>query len=155
MNWHWLAALAWAVALNATAQVPSPAATWHGYDEAASARADIERALSEAVASGRRALVVFGANWCGDCRVLDMAMKQGRLKALVEAKFVVVKVDVARFDKNVEIAQRFGVPLKLGIPAVAVLAADGSASFVTSGGELANARSMGEEALLALFGRAF
>jgi hypothetical protein len=31
-------------------------------------------------------LVVFGANGCGDCRVLDMSMKQGRLKALFEAK---------------------------------------------------------------------
>jgi hypothetical protein len=31
-------------------------------------------------------------------RVLDMAMKQGRLKALLDAKYVVVKVDVARFD---------------------------------------------------------
>jgi len=100
-------------------------------------------------------LVVFGANWCGDCRVLDMAMKQGRLKALIEAKFEVVKVDVGRFDRNVDLAQRYGVPLKKGIPTVAVLAADGSPSFVTTGGELANARSMGEDELVRFFERAY
>jgi hypothetical protein len=47
------------------------------------------------------------------------------------------------------------VPLKKGIPTVAVLATDGSPAFVTSGGELADARSMGEEALIAFFDRPF
>jgi protein disulfide-isomerase len=153
---HWFAAALLAVALNAGAQAPAPAAAgaWRGYDETADARAAIELARAQATA-GRRVLIVFGANWCGDCRVLDTAMKQGRLKELVEAKFVMVKVDVGRFDRNVDIAQRYGVPLKKGIPTVAVLAADGSASFVTSGGELADARSMGEDALLAFFDRPF
>jgi len=153
---HWFAAALLAVALNAGAQAPAPAAAgaWRGYDETADARAAIELARAQATA-GRRVLIVFGANWCGDCRVLDTAMKQGRLKELVEAKFVMVKVDVGRFDRNVDIAQRYGVPLKKGIPTVAVLAADGSASFVTSGGELADARSMGEDALVAFFDRPF
>ena len=156
MKGHWFAAALLAVALNAGAQAPAPAAAgaWRGYDETADARAAIELARAQATA-GRRVLIVFGANWCGDCRVLDTAMKQGRLKELVEAKFVMVKVDVGRFDRNVDIAQRYGVPLKKGIPTVAVLAADGSASFVTSGGELADARSMGEDALVAFFDRPF
>ena len=149
----WFVAVAMATALHVMAQTPAPVSAWRGYDEAADARADIEKARAEAAARGRQVLVVFGANWCGDCRVLDMAMKQGRLKALMDARFVLVKVDVARFDKNVDIAQRYGVPLKKGIPTVAVLAADGSASFVTTGGELADARSMGEEALVRFFDR--
>ena len=149
----WFVAVAMATALHVMAQTPAPVSAWRGYDEAADARADIEKARAEAAARGRQVLVVFGANWCGDCRVLDMAMKQGRLKALMDARFVLVKVDVARFDKNVDIAQRYGVPLKKGIPTVAVLAADGSVSFVTAGGELAGARSMGEEALVRFFDR--
>ena len=149
----WFVAVAMAAALHAMAQTPAPVPAWRGYDEAADARADIEKARAEAAARGRQVLVVFGANWCGDCRVLDMAMKQGRLKALMDGRYVVVKVDVARFDKNVDIAQRYGVPLKKGIPTVAVLAADGSVSFVTAGGELADARSMGEEALVRFFDR--
>jgi len=149
----WFLAVAMATALHAMAQTPAPVPAWRGYDEAADARADIEKARAEAAARGRQVLVVFGANWCGDCRVLDMAMKQGRLKALMDGRYVVVKVDVARFDKNVDIAQRYGVPLKKGIPTVAVLAADGSVSFVTAGGELADARSMGEEALVRFFDR--
>ena len=152
MNRGWIAATAFAAALNAAAQ--APASAWRGYDEAADARADIEVAQAQAAASGRRVLVVFGANWCGDCRVLDTTMKQGRLKALMDSRFVVIKVDVARFDRNVDIAQRYGVPLKKGIPTVAVLATDGSPSFVSAGGELASARSMGEDELVRFFERA-
>jgi len=152
MNRGWIAAIALAATLNATAQPPAPA--WRGYDESADARADIEQGRAQAAGSGKRVLVVFGANWCGDCRVLDTSMKQGRLKALMDSRFVVVKVDVARFDKNVDIAQRYGVPLKQGIPTVAVLAPDGSPSFVTTGGELASARSMGEDELVSFFDRA-
>ena len=152
MNRGWIAAIALAATLNATAQPPAPA--WRGYDESADARADIEQGRAQAAGSGKRVLVVFGANWCGDCRVLDTSMKQGRLKALMDSRFVVVKVDVARFDKNVDIAQRYGVPLKQGIPTVAVLATDGSPSFVTTGGELASARSMGEDELVRFFDRA-
>lgn len=155
MNRGWIAAMAFAAALNVAAQTPAPASAWRGYDEAADARVDIEQGRAQAAASGKRVLVVFGANWCGDCRVLDAAMKQGRLKALMDSRFVVIKVDVARFDKNVDIAQRYGVPLKKGIPTVAVLATDGSPSFVTTGGELASARSMGEDELVRFFDRAF
>jgi protein disulfide-isomerase len=146
-----------AAALNVAAQPagqPAAAPAWRGYDESADARAEIARA--QAAAGGdRRVLVVFGANWCGDCRALDLAMKQGRLKQLIESKFVVVKVDVGRFDRNVDIAQRYGVPLKKGIPTVAVLGAGGAAAFASSGGELASARSMGEDELLRFFDRPF
>ena len=131
--------------------IPAPFPT--PFSSRSDSNADLDAALVAARTSGKHVLVVFGANWCGDCRALDTAMKQGRLKELVEAKFVVVKVDVGRFDRNVDVAQRYGVPLKKGIPTVAVLAADGSASFATSGGELANAREMGEDALVAFFGR--
>jgi thioredoxin 1 len=150
-----IAAILLAAVLGAAAQPPAPTPTWRGYEERADAAADIDNARTRATADGRKVLVVFGANWCGDCRVLDMAMKQGRLKSVIDARFVVVKVDVGRFDRNVDIAKRYGVPLKEGIPTVAVLGADGNAVFATSAGELASARSMGEDDLLRFFDRPF
>jgi len=154
MRW-WLAVLAMAVALSAAGQASAPAPAWRGYDEAADARAGIERARASAAAGGKQVLLVFGANWCGDSRALDLAMTQGVLAPLVDARFVVVKVDVGRFDRNVDLAQRYGVPLKKGIPAIAVLAGDGSATFATKDGELASARSLSDEDLLRLFDRQF
>jgi thioredoxin 1 len=114
------------------------------YNEAADARLEISRALSQATKAGVPVLVVFGANWCGDCKVFDMAMKQGTSAPFVAREFKVVKVDVGRFDRNVGIAESYGVPLKNGIPAIVILSPANQVLYVTRAGELADARSMGE-----------
>jgi thioredoxin 1 len=121
------------------------------YDESANADADIRQALVEASRKKTQVLVVFGANWCGDCRMLDTSFKTGEVAPLIRERYQVVKVNVGRFNVNTDIAERYGVPLKKGIPAVAVLNAQGQAQFVTAGGELANARKMGDAGVLTYF----
>ena len=37
------------------------------YNDQADARRDIQQALVEAVTNHTPVIVVFGANWCGDC----------------------------------------------------------------------------------------
>ncbi len=121
------------------------------YDEKADARTDIRAALASAQQARLPVLVVFGANWCGDCKMLDTAFKTGVSAPLMAKNFKIVKVDVGRFDRNVDIAASYGVPLKSGIPAVAVLAADGRVLYATAGGELADARKMGDAGVLDFF----
>lgn len=121
------------------------------YDEAADAPAQIRAALAEAAQTHREVLLVFGANWCGDCKVLDQALKQGPSAELVARGFTVVKVNVGRFDRHLDLAERYGVPLKKGIPAVAILSPDERVRYVTRAGELADARSMGERGIYEFF----
>lgn len=121
------------------------------YDERADAKAAINTALIQARQANVPVLVVFGANWCADCRILDSAFRTGSSAALIGKGFKVVKVDVGRFDRNVDIANRYGVPLKKGIPAVAVLAPDGNVRYSTREGELADARKMGETGIYDFF----
>jgi thioredoxin 1 len=121
------------------------------YDETADAKADIRQALAQAATTGVPVLVIFGANWCGDCRILDMAIKQGASAQLVAKEFKVVKVNVGRFDRNVDIAQAYGVPLKNGIPAVVVLSPTNEVLYTTREGELADARNMGESGIYEFF----
>lgn len=119
------------------------------YNEQADARADLNKALATAQAQKKNVLVVFGANWCGDCMALDRKIgAEGSLAGPVGQRFVVQKVDVGRFNRNTDLAQQMGVPLKKGIPAVAVLKDDGSVLSATGGGELADARNMGDDAVL-------
>jgi len=124
------------------------------YDESADAKAQLAAALAQAKADHRPVLVVFGANWCPDCRALDLAMKNGRNAELISSEFRVVKVDVGRFDRNVEVADKYGVPLKKGIPAVAIVTADDRAIYATKAGELADARGMSEDGLYRFFRQA-
>ena len=121
------------------------------YNEAADAKQDIALTLKQAADAKVPVLVVFGANWCGDCKMLETAMKTGASAELIKRDYRVVKVDVGRFDRNVDVAERYGVPLKKGIPAVAVLSARGEVLYATTGGELADARKMGEDGVLEFF----
>jgi len=123
------------------------------YDEAADARNDLKAALAVAKESKVAVLVVFGANWCSDCRALDKAFKTGATAPLIEKFFAVVKVNVGRFDRNVELAETYGVPLKRGIPAIAVLNSDGGVTFATRAGELADAQQMGEKGIHDFFAK--
>ena len=91
-------------------------------------------------------LLVFGANWCGDCRALDQAL-HGSSGPLIDGKFEVVKIDVGNFDKNLDIDARYGHPIGNGIPAVVVVDASNKILYSTKGGELANARKMGDQGI--------
>lgn len=123
------------------------------YDEGVDAKAQIRVALADAARAKVPVLVVFGANWCGDCKMLDLAFKEGTSAPLVAKHFRVVKVDVGRFDRNTDIAQAYGVPLKQGIPAVAVLSQQGKVVYATKEGELANARKMGDKGVYEFFAK--
>ena len=123
------------------------------YDEAAEATAARHATLAEAQPAQLPVLVVFGANWCGDRRMLDAPFKNGPSAPLIARSFKGVKVDVGRFDRNVDIAERYRVPLKKGIPAVAVLSPEGRLLYATEGGELADARKMGDQGVYDFFTR--
>ena len=66
---------------------------------------------------------------------------------LIEGKFNVVKIDVGNFDKNLALAQRYGNPIAKGIPAVVIVSPDNQVVYSTRGGELADARKMGEQGI--------
>ena len=123
------------------------------YNDAADAKLEIKHALARAADTHTSVIVVFGANWCPDCRELDHAMKNGDCASLMARDFQVVNVSVGRWDKNLDVAKSYGVPLENGIPAVAVVSSHNKVLYVTKEGELANARDMGDAGIYDFFKR--
>jgi protein disulfide-isomerase len=124
------------------------------YDEKADASRQIAAAITVASQPGKPArniVLVFGANWCPDCHALDDNLHKPELAAIVERNFVVVKIDVGRMNKNVELAQKYGVPIKHGIPALAVLDSQGKLLYAVDQGQFADARHMSYESIKAFF----
>ena len=93
------------------------------YDEAANADRDVARAKARARRLHKLLLVDLGGNWCGDCRILTATMEQSpQLKTFVDKHYVVVLVDVGRFDKNLQVPAHWGVTERLaGVPAILVV----------------------------------
>jgi protein disulfide-isomerase len=124
------------------------------YDEQVDARQQIAAAIktaSQRTKPAKNIVLVFGANWCPDCHVLDEQMQKPGLASLIEKSFVVVKIAVGRMDKNVDVAKEYGVPIKNGIPALAILDSRGKLLYAQEQGQLADARHMSFESIKALF----
>jgi len=115
------------------------------YDESADARAEIQEALHKARAEHKRVIVVFGANWCYDCHVLDAAFHRPDLAEIIAANYEVVHVDIGKGNKNQDLMAKYEVPMKRGIPGLAVLDADGKLIYSQKNGEFENARAMKPE----------
>ena len=114
------------------------------YPEVSRANADIEAACKEAKAGHKRVLVDFGGNWCTDCKVLDINFKKPENEALLKDHYVLVHVNVGekRIDENLDIGKRYGIALKKGVPALAVLEADGRVVHAQKEGEFGDMRKM-------------
>ena len=121
------------------------------YDEKADAHQQITAAIAEASKAHKNVMLVFGANWCGDCRALDAQMHKEDLAALIATNYEVVKVDVGRFNKNQDLGEKYHVPLKHGIPALAVLDPGGMLLYAMDQGQFADARHMSYESIKEFF----
>lgn len=123
--------------------------TEHIYPEG-DAHAEIREALGKALKAHKRVLVVFGADWCYDCHVLDKAFRRKDIAAVLTPGYEVVHIDVGRGEKNQDLMNEYGVPMKRGIPAIAILDAHGKVLYSQKNGEWERARALGPEDLLAL-----
>jgi thioredoxin 1 len=121
------------------------------FDESADARSDIQAALSRATSQNKDVLLEFGANWCPDCRVLAATMADAPLSERIAARYVVVKIDVGYWDRNLDVVKAWGNPIAKGIPSIVVVDPNGSVLYTTKAGELARARRMGASALEKFF----
>lgn len=106
------------------------------------AHADLANALQSAAATHRHVLVDFGGNWCTDCHVLDLYFHDAANGPLLAAAYVLVHVNVGQMDQNLDIAERYGIPLKKGVPALAVLDSDGKLIYSQKTGEFEAMRRM-------------
>jgi thiol:disulfide interchange protein len=106
--------------ISSLAELQTPLPT--PYDESANADAAVNAALAQARREHKRAFIDLGGNWCGDCRVLAGLMELPEFKSYIAAHYVVVSVDVGRFNKNLQIPARWGIAQRMeGVPSVLIV----------------------------------
>ena len=145
------AALAAPMAVPTISSEPVVAAA-HPYDEDADAHAQVTAALADAQKTGKHVLLDFGANWCPDCRVLAGIADRPEVKPWLDANYVTVLIDTGRHNKNMDIAQQYGLTLQ-AIPSVLVLTAEGKAVNRDEALALGDARTMAPQDVVALLAR--
>ena len=112
------------------------------------AYAEIREAEDKAAREHKRLLLVFGANWCFDCHVLDLAFQRPDLAPILASNYEVVHIDLGpEEEKNSDLVREYQIPLNKGIPALAVAESNGTLVVSQKNGEFEDARGLTPEAL--------
>jgi thioredoxin 1 len=118
------------------------AATPQIYSETADAHTEVRQALAQAAREHKRVLLDFGGNWCGDCQVLAIYLHDPGNAAILAANYVMVSVNIGRYDRNLDLAKQYNVPLEKGVPALAILDSNGKLLYSQRNGEFESMRRM-------------
>jgi thiol:disulfide interchange protein len=117
------------------------------------AKAELAAALAAAAANHKRVIVDFGGNWCTDCHVLDRYFHDSANAPVLQANFILVHINIGRMDENLDIAERYQIPLRKGVPALAVLGEKGELLYSQRTGEFEAMRGMQSSAVTEFLAR--
>ncbi|HLH06918.1 MAG TPA: thioredoxin family protein [Terriglobales bacterium] len=119
------------------------------YPRGVDAHQEIKEAIERASHEHKRVILIFGANWCYDCHVLDFALHHSDAAPVAEKNFVIVHVDIGEGKLNPDLVSEYKIPLDKGVPALAVLDSNGKLLYSQQNGEFESARSMDPDELIA------
>jgi thiol:disulfide interchange protein len=117
------------------------------YPASAQAKIDLAAALDASAATHKRVILDFGGNWCPDCHVLDLYFHDSANGPILEANYILVHVNIGRMNENLDIAERYQIPLRKGVPALAVLGERGELLYSQRTGEFEAMRGMQSSAV--------
>jgi thiol:disulfide interchange protein len=127
--------------------VPARSAERDIYPAPGQAKSDLAAALAASAAAHKRVILDFGGNWCPDCHVLDLYFHDSVNGPILEANYILVHVNIGRMNENVDIAERYQIPLRKGVPALAVLGEGGELLYSQKTGEFEAMRGMQSSAV--------
>jgi len=81
---------------------------------------DIERFLNSSINKSKQPIIIFGGNWCPDCRILEGTLQLPTIKKYMIEHYEIMHVDVGRYDKNMNLISYFKIPKEEGVPRVLV-----------------------------------
>lgn len=117
------------------------------------ARADIQHAIAVATREHKHILLDFGGNWCPDCKVLNYYFHQPPNAALLKSNFVLVDINIGRYNRNLAVAKKYNIPLHKGVPALAVLDSHGKLLYSQTGGQFEDMRHMSPDSVTAFLNK--
>ena len=131
--------------------VDHPEASPFDTDLALVAQDAVDDALATAAATGKHAMIVMGANWCHDSRALAGWFETPRFETMLRESYIVRYIDVGQKDRNIDVAQRFGLENIVGTPTVIVTNARGEVLNLDSAVTWRHSASLTEDEIFEAF----
>jgi len=81
---------------------------------------DVKDFMDSTIKQSKQPVIIFGGNWCPDCRILDGTLQIPTINEFMKAHYKIMHIDVGRYDKNMELMSFFEIDKEKGVPRVLV-----------------------------------
>ena len=112
---------------------------------------DLKNFIENTINNNKQPIIIFGANWCPDCRILSAVLDLQTVKKYINENFEILYVDLGRYDINMSLMELFDIMPQQGIPRVVILNKDKEVLNMRDTGEWTTARSRTKQEIFNYF----
>ena len=91
------------------------------YDEKEIESLKLDRFIDLSIDKGKQPVIIFGGNWCPDCRILEGTLAMPTIKKFIDQHYQIMHIDIGRYDRNMELMNHVNIEAKKGVPRVVIL----------------------------------
>jgi thiol-disulfide isomerase/thioredoxin len=121
------------------------------YERVDLSESDLRNFIDDTINNNKQPVVIFGANWCPDCRILSAVLDLETVNEYMNDYFEILYIDLGRYDINMSLMEFFDIMPQQGIPRVVILNKDKEVLNIKDTGEWTTARSRTKQEIFNYF----
>ena len=82
---------------------------------------EIQEFIQKTIESDKQPIVIFGANWCPDARLLEGVIQLTTVKSFLVRNANILNIDVGNYEMNTELFSLFDKNIQEGIPRIFIM----------------------------------
>ena len=82
---------------------------------------DLKKFISLSVEQNKQSIIIFGANWCPDARLLEAVMQIKLINKYLDKHSNILHIDVGNYEINTELFKVFDKNIRDGIPRIFIM----------------------------------
>ena len=91
------------------------------YSGAMVAQEELEEFIEKTLGQNKQPIIIFGATWCPDARLLEGVMRLPTVKSFLERNANILNIDVGNYEINTALFKMFDKNIQDGIPRVFIM----------------------------------
>ena len=112
---------------------------------------ELKQFIQSSIDLNKQPIIIFGANWCPDARLLEAILQLPSVRQFLDAKCNILNVDVGDYEINTELFKYFDPDIETGIPRVFILDINGKALNIDSNDKMRTARQQSPQEIFDYF----
>ena len=121
------------------------------YDEKEIESLKLDRFIDLTIDKGKQPVIIFGGNWCPDCRILEGTLAMPTIKKFIDQHYQIMHIDIGRYDRNMELMNHLNIESKKGVPRVVILDFEKNIVNSTTSSEWTTARDRKQQEIYNYF----